>query len=112
MFPSANGHEAIVKLLLTAGADVNTKTNNGTTALMIALELKHDAIVKLLNRYTYARAYWRENTHAYFPNIKKECISTILTLWDNNFIGEVSNVSIIQELPLELIYEIVKELVS
>src|SRR5436305_327922 len=45
---AANGHEAVVKLLLEAKADVNAKDESGQTALYHAAENGHEAVVKLL----------------------------------------------------------------
>jgi ankyrin repeat protein len=38
----------VVRALLAAGADVNAKTNNGVTALMIAYNRSEDEVVQLL----------------------------------------------------------------
>ena len=43
-----NGHEAVVKLLLEKGADVECKSNDGRTPLWWAAEKGHEAVVKLL----------------------------------------------------------------
>ena len=43
-----NGHEAVVKLLLEKGADVESKSSNGRTPLSWAAENGHEAVVKLL----------------------------------------------------------------
>jgi hypothetical protein len=48
---SQNGHDAIVKLLLShsdVAVAVNTQTENGWTALMVASQNGHDAVVKSL----------------------------------------------------------------
>src|SRR5277367_5111474 len=42
------GHEAVVKLLLEKGANVEYKSGNGCTALWWAAEKGHEAVVKLL----------------------------------------------------------------
>ncbi|KAK5658395.1 hypothetical protein OQA88_2372 [Cercophora sp. LCS_1] len=42
------GHEAVVRLLLNAGASVNTKDNRGQTPLSWAAENGHEAVVRLL----------------------------------------------------------------
>jgi ankyrin repeat protein len=42
-----NGHEAIVQILLAAGADVN-KEFDGATPLFIAAQNGHEAIVQIL----------------------------------------------------------------
>ena len=43
-----NGHEAVVKLLLEKGAELETKDDNGRTPLSWAAENGHEAVVKLL----------------------------------------------------------------
>ena len=43
-----NGHEACLKELLAAGADVNQMTENRYTSLMVASKLGHDLCVRLL----------------------------------------------------------------
>lgn len=46
---AANGHEAVVKLLLdTQKVDVDLKDSNGWTPLSMAAENGHEAVVKLL----------------------------------------------------------------
>ena len=47
-FAAENGHEAVVKLLLEEGAELETKSNNGWTPLFYAAENGHKAVVKLL----------------------------------------------------------------
>ena len=42
------GHEAVVRGLLEAGADVNKATDNGATPLLIAALNKHEAVVRVL----------------------------------------------------------------
>jgi ankyrin repeat protein len=42
------GHEAVVKLLVEKGADVDTKDNYGRTPLSQAAENANKAVVKLL----------------------------------------------------------------
>jgi ankyrin repeat protein len=46
--PSGNGSLEIVKILLDKGADVNTKDNYGSTALMMASRDGRIEVVKLL----------------------------------------------------------------
>ena len=49
MFAARGGHEAVAKLLLEHGADVNAAANSdGWTALMVATRLGHEAVAKLL----------------------------------------------------------------
>ena len=43
-----DGHEAVVRLLLEFKADVDTKDNNGETALYWAARSGHEAVVRLL----------------------------------------------------------------
>ena len=48
MLASRGGHEAVVKLLLEAGADVRAADENGDTPLMLASRGGREAVVKLL----------------------------------------------------------------
>lgn len=43
-----NGHEHIVKLLLSYGANINLCTENGVSPLCIAYQQEHESIVELL----------------------------------------------------------------
>jgi ankyrin repeat protein len=43
-----NGHEAVVKLLLEKGAELETKDKSGQTPLSLAAENGREAVVKLL----------------------------------------------------------------
>jgi ankyrin repeat protein len=43
-----NEHEAVVKLLLEKGADVQSKDNSGDTPLSMAARNRHQAVMKLL----------------------------------------------------------------
>ena len=45
---TANGHEAVVKLLLEKGAELKAKYTHSWTALSWAAEKGHEAVVKLL----------------------------------------------------------------
>jgi ankyrin repeat protein len=45
---AANGREAVVKLLVEKGTDIESKDNNGQTPLSRAAGSGHEAIVKLL----------------------------------------------------------------
>ena len=45
---ASRGHEAVVRLLLEAGADKEAKNNGGWTPLIIAAMNGHEAIVRLL----------------------------------------------------------------
>ncbi|KAF3147187.1 hypothetical protein TWF703_000027 [Orbilia oligospora] len=45
-----NGHEAVVKLLVDRGADMEAKDNYEMTPLQCAAENGHEAVVKLLKR--------------------------------------------------------------
>jgi hypothetical protein len=45
---AANGHEAVVKLLLEKGAELEAKGDSGRTPLSWATENGHEAVVKLL----------------------------------------------------------------
>jgi ankyrin repeat protein len=47
-YAAENGHEAVVKLLFSQGADVAAKDNSGGTALRLAAENGHKGIMKLL----------------------------------------------------------------
>ncbi|KAH6983913.1 hypothetical protein EDB80DRAFT_625396 [Ilyonectria destructans] len=42
------GHEAVIKLLLENGADLESKDNSGWTPLSLAAQEEHEAVVKLL----------------------------------------------------------------
>ena len=42
------GHEAVVRALMELGADVNKATDDGVTALSIAVREGHTAIVQIL----------------------------------------------------------------
>jgi ankyrin repeat protein len=46
-----NGHDTVVKLLLQAGADIESKDIDGHTPLSMAAYNGHDAIVKLLKSH-------------------------------------------------------------
>jgi ankyrin repeat protein len=46
------GHEAVVRLLLEKGADLNAKTRDGKTALHLAAEEGHETVVQLLTPLT------------------------------------------------------------
>ena len=48
MLASRGGHEAVVKLLLEAGADVASADCSGQTSLGLASRAGHEAVVKLL----------------------------------------------------------------
>jgi len=41
-------HEAVVKLLVDKGAELDSKSNNGRTPLLLAAGEGHEAVVKLL----------------------------------------------------------------
>ena len=45
---SQEGHVDVARLLVDSGADIDTATEEGLTALMIARHFGHTAIVKLL----------------------------------------------------------------
>jgi serine/threonine-protein phosphatase 6 regulatory ankyrin repeat subunit B len=45
---SQEGHQEVVRALLHAKADVNAKTVDGATALMMALQEGHHGVVQLL----------------------------------------------------------------
>jgi ankyrin repeat protein len=45
---AANGHEAVVKLLVEKGAELESKSSSGRTPLSWASEKGHEAVVKLL----------------------------------------------------------------
>ena len=49
---AANGHEAVVKLLVATGkADVDSKDNYGRTLLWYAATFRQEAMVKLLQSF-------------------------------------------------------------
>lgn len=43
---AANGHEHVVKVLVTNGADIEGKDRHGRTALRLAVDNGHDAVVR------------------------------------------------------------------
>ena len=45
---SHQGHAEVVSVLLAAGSDVHLKTDNGRTALDLAIYYKHPAVIALL----------------------------------------------------------------
>jgi ankyrin repeat protein len=45
------GHKEVVELLITKGADVNTKDNQGLTSLWYAKERGHEQNVELLRKH-------------------------------------------------------------
>ena len=45
---SSEGHKDIVELLISKGADVNVKTKDGKTPLLVALKKDQKEIVELL----------------------------------------------------------------
>ena len=47
-YAAFNGHREIVEYLLKRGAEINAKTENGSTALFFAARNGHTAIVRLL----------------------------------------------------------------
>jgi ankyrin repeat protein len=50
MVSAQDGHTATVQALLDAGADVNTKSKFGWTALGLAAKEGHTAVVQLLKK--------------------------------------------------------------
>ena len=48
MIASRKSHHQVVNLLLQKCADVNNRSNDGYTALILASEYGHDKIVELL----------------------------------------------------------------
>ena len=48
MYASMFGHESCVRALLEAGADKEAKDKGGKTALMLASERGHEAVVTVL----------------------------------------------------------------
>jgi ankyrin repeat protein len=48
MVGSGKGYADVVRLLLAAGAEVNTANKNGETALAYAFEFGHTEVVQLL----------------------------------------------------------------
>lgn len=50
-YAAANGREAVVRLLLDRGADIEAKANSGRTPLSYATKNRHEAVVKLLESH-------------------------------------------------------------
>ena len=50
MFATEKGHTEIVKVLLSAVADIDAKSNDGSTGLMVAEKGSHKEIVELLKK--------------------------------------------------------------
>jgi len=50
MGASQMGYPEVAQLLIEAGADIDTQTKDGATALLFALEEEHTEIVELLRR--------------------------------------------------------------
>ena len=51
MYAARQGHLEVVELLLTNGADVNRKRNDGLTALTVAKNQGHLEVAELLLTY-------------------------------------------------------------
>ena len=51
------GHEAVVRLLLENGADINTDNKDGEKALLMAARLGHEEVVRLLLEKVLRPAY-------------------------------------------------------
>ena len=66
MLSVSHGRVEVVRLLLTAGADVNVQDADGSTALMCAAEHGHTTIVKLLLAQTDIDLHLRDNVHNLF----------------------------------------------
>ena len=47
-----NGHEAVVRLLLDKGADIESKNDSGQTPLSWAAENRHEAVVRQLKSHS------------------------------------------------------------
>ena len=50
-YAAANGHKEIAELLITKGADVNAKAEDGGTPLDVAIEFRHPQIADLLRKH-------------------------------------------------------------
>ena len=48
MFAAQEGHEAVARLLVQAGATLDKTDSNGGTALMVAADHGHEAVTRLL----------------------------------------------------------------
>jgi len=48
LWVAERGHEAVVRLLLNKGADLEAKNKNNRTLLSLAAENGHEAVVRLL----------------------------------------------------------------
>ena len=65
MLAVSHGRTDMVRMLLQAGADVNTQDEDGSTALMCASEHGHTDIVKMLLAYPESDAALCDNVRFY-----------------------------------------------
>lgn len=77
MLAVSHGRVEVVRLLLSAGADVNVQDADGSTALMCAAEHGHTTIVKLLLAQTDIDLDLRDNVY-YFATSYVDQIFTYL----------------------------------
>ena len=71
MYAAINGQSEIAKLLISAGADVNIKNNDGKSALMLAKYNNHPEIVKLLEQHAKNKAKVNSTKKAKIISAKK-----------------------------------------